>query len=87
MTEIRFNENIAREITAKMMFGNIKTRDGHMVRIICWNAKGQKPIVGLIDLGGMVEMPMKYTKEGKSDTRDNVRTNTDLVIEVEGGEV
>lgn len=86
MTEIKFNENIAREITAKMRFGNIKTREGRQVRIICWNAKGRKPIVGLIDLGGM-ELPMKYTIDGKTDTRENVRTNTDLVIETEGGEV
>lgn len=85
MTEIRFNENIAREITAKIRFGNIKTRDGHQVRIICWDAKGRKPIVGLIDVDG-IELPMKYTGEGKTDTRDNVRTNTDLVIETEGGE-
>lgn len=86
MTQKQFNENIAREITAKVTFGCIKTRDGHSVRIICWNAKGQKPIVGLIDING-IELPMKYTRDGKTDTRDNVRTNTDLVIETEGGEV
>lgn len=86
MIEQKFNENTAREITANITYGNIKTRDGHPVRIVCWNAKGQQPIVGLIDLGDM-EMPMKYTMDGKSDTRPNVRTNTDLVIETEGGEV
>lgn len=85
MTEKQFNEAIAREIMAGIQFGNIKTRDGNPVRIVCWNAKGQQPIVGLIDVGG-IEMPMKYTAEGKSDTRANVTTNTDLVLETEGGE-
>jgi hypothetical protein len=85
MTQIKFTEDKAREITARVRFGNIKTRDGNPVRIVCWNAKGQQPIVGLIDFGDF-EMPMKYTAEGKSDTRDYVTMNTDLVIETEGGE-
>lgn len=85
MKETKFNENTAREINAKIRYGNIKTRDGHPARILCWNAKGWKPIVALIDLGG-TEMPMKFTKEGKCDLRPNVTTNNDLVIETEGGE-
>ena len=85
MTEIKFDENTAREIMAHVRFGNIKTRDGNPVRIICWNAKGEKPIVGLIDVGD-IEIPMKYTAEGKIDTRDYVSMSTDLVIETEGGE-
>jgi hypothetical protein len=85
MTEKQFSVDAARKITAGAMYGNIKTRDGHSVRIVCWDAKGLQPIVGLIDVGG-IEMPMKYTTDGKSDTRANVTTNTDLVIETEGGE-
>lgn len=85
MTERKFNEDTAREIMAHVRFGRIKTRDGNPVRIICWDAKGEKPIVGLVDVGD-IEMPMKYTINGKSDTRDFVNMNTDLVIETEGGE-
>ena len=85
MTESKFNESLAREITAKKMYGRIKTRDGYTVRIVCWDAKGWRPIVGLIDLGD-IEMPMKFTRDGKCDTRPYVATNNDLVIETEGGE-
>lgn len=85
MTEIKFNEAIAREVNAGIRFGKIKIRRGNSVRIICWNAKGDLPIIGLIDVGNM-EHPVSYTREGKSDIRANVTTPTDLVIEVEGGE-
>lgn len=86
MTEKQFNINTAREINGGIRYGKIKTRSGHPVRVLCWNAKGWKPIVGLIDLGD-IELPMKFTKEGKCDTRPNVTTSNDLIVEVEGGEV
>ena len=85
MTQKQFNIEEARLISEGKKLGNIKTRDGNPVRIICWDAKGEKPIVGLIDLVD-IEISMKYTAEGKSDTRDFVSMNTDLVIETEGGE-
>ena len=47
MTEIKFNEAIAREVNAGIRFGKIKIRRGNSVRIICWNAKGDLPIIGL----------------------------------------
>lgn len=85
MTEKEFSVDAARKITANEMYGRIKTREGHPVRIVCWDAKGQKPIVGLVEIG-VVEYPIKYTADGKADTRENVTTNTDLVVETEGGE-
>lgn len=86
MKEIKFNENKAREITAKMRFGNIKTRDGRPVRVICWKAKSIKPIVALVDFGAYEQVCM-YTKDGKFDVRENVTSNFDLVLQMEGGEV
>lgn len=48
------------------------TRDGHEVRILCYDAKGGDDIriVALIDING-VETPMSYYKDGKvfRDTR------------------
>ena len=85
MTEKKFNIGLAREINGSIKFGQIKTRDGKPARIICWNAKGNFPIVALIDMGDY-EYPSNYTNDGKNDWRDNVRTNMDLVIETEGGE-
>ncbi len=85
MTEQKFNVNTAREITGKIKFGKIKTRDGRPVRIICWNAKGKMPIIALIDLGTF-EFPSRFTNEGKHDIRPNVTSSFDLIIETEGGE-
>jgi len=85
MTEQKFNVALAREINGSIKFGRIKTRDGKPARIICWDAKGNFPIVALIDIGGY-EYPSSYTTDGKSDPRDYVSMNTDLVIETEGGE-
>lgn len=66
-------------------FGKIKTRDGHTARIICWDAKGKRPIVALFDIGVM-ERVARYTINGRHDERDNVTSNFDLIIETEGGE-
>lgn len=81
----QFNEALAREINGKLRYGKIKTRDGYPVRIVCWNAKGRYPIVGLIDRNGE-EVPVRYTYDGKSDYRPNVTTNYDLELHTEGGE-
>lgn len=86
MTEKKFSVDAARKITAKEMYGHIKTREGHPVRIVCWDAKGIKTIVGLVDFG-VYEQVCMFTRDGKYDTRQNVTTNYDLVIETEGGEV
>ena len=86
MTQKQFNESEALEITLKVKYGQIKTRDVHPVRIICWDAKGEFPIIGLIGYDGIIERPMRYTREGKCDARPNVTTNNDLLLEMEGGE-
>lgn len=86
MIQVAFTEERAKDIKKSKFFGKIKTRDGDPVRILCFNAKGMYPIVGLIDKGAD-EVPMSYTREGKCDWRPNVTSNYDLVIETEGGEV
>jgi len=88
MAKQEFNENLAREITAGVGSArgyHIETRGGHAVRLLAWNAKGDKPIVGLIDLGKN-EMTRQWTRQGKRDLRDNVKTIFDLVIINEGDE-
>ena len=85
MIEIQFDLGTAQDIMNGELFGRIKTRDGKPVRIICTDTKGTQPIVGLIDMGD-TEFGMKYTLDGKTDVRNNVRTPSDLVLEVEGGE-
>jgi len=85
MIQQQFNEATAREVSGGLRYGKIKTRDGHTARIICWNAKGKRPIVALFDIGEM-ERVARYTINGRHDERDNVTSNLDLVIETEGGE-
>lgn len=84
----KFDESTAREITAGVASAHgkrIVTRDGYPARIICWNAKGKRPIVALFDIGE-IERVARYTKNGRHDERDNVRCNMDLIIIEEGGE-
>lgn len=64
-----------------------RARNGREVRIICTDARGMFPIVGLIDINGG-ERPVSYLANGRHDIRSNVRTPFDLVLELEeeGGE-
>ena len=85
MIEMQFDLGTAQDIMNGELFGSIKTRDGHPARIICTDAKGKRPIVALFDIGEM-ERVARYTVNGRHDERDNVASNMDLVLEVEGGE-
>ena len=75
----------AQDIMNGELFGCIKTRDGFPVRLLAFDVKGRYPIAGVVQLGDD-EYCRQWTKDGKGDRRPNVRTNYDLVIEVEGGE-
>lgn len=68
------------------MYGTIKTRLGLKARIVHWGAKGNYPIVALIEQADGSEVCRQYTLDGKVDVRPNVTTSTDLIIETEGGE-
>ncbi len=86
MKTLEFNENTAREVTADCHPGaKIVTRDKRPARVICWNAKGERPIVALVDMGGF-EVPYNYNRAGRRDPRENVSTNHDLLIEMPGDE-
>ena len=85
MIQQQFDEATAREINGGLRYGKIKTRDGQDARIICWNAEGEKPIVALVRKSDG-EYPHLYTTDGRLDSRPNVTSNLDLVIETEGGE-
>ena len=87
MIEIKFDEGIAREITAGVRLGNIKTRDGFKVSIIVWNIDASHSIGGIVHLGDHCDYLRQWLPNGKSDRRNNVTTNYDLVLETEGGEL
>ena len=64
-----------------------RARNGREVRIICTDAKGLFPIVGLMDIQG-AEQPIRYLVNGRHDCRSNVSTPLDLEFELveKGGE-
>ena len=58
----------------------VVTRDGKPVRILCTNAKGDYPIVGLIYYHDEREIPENYTENG-SCYIDNDESSSDLFFE------
>lgn len=54
------------------------TRDGRKARIICFDAKGEHPIIALVT-DGVQESPYNYTKEGYYHT-EGVKTMADLMM-------
>ena len=82
-----YNDKTARRITDGTIKGFIRTRSGKNVRILCNDANGAYPLVGLIQLE-MVDVANQWTLTGKADVRPNVRTPQDLIMFVpneEGG--
>lgn len=57
---------------------DLKTRSGQPVRILCDDAKGAYPVVGLIDRGAD-EIPCTWTQRG--EMLAGVRDNDDLILE------
>ena len=56
----------------------VETRDGHSVRIVCWNTLGEYPIIGLIK-GDNEEKCNRYTNGG-AFMIDNEENTLDLFI-------
>ncbi len=78
-TIMDFNLALAREISEGLVSGRIMTRDGYSVRILCWDALGSYPIVGLVNYGSY-ERAEHYTAKGVSNFSRNRKTDYDLVI-------
>ena len=85
MVRKQFNLEDALKIQKGEKSGKIVTRDGKDVRIVCTDAKGDRPIVALM-MHGSYEWPGLFTTDGRNDVRENVTTNSDLLLETEGGE-
>lgn len=86
MNKVCFVLDLAKDIQAGKSKARIVTRDGHSVRIVCWDAKGDYPLIGLIDMI-YSEFPARFTAEGRYDLRKNVKSNYDLLIRKGGGAV
>jgi hypothetical protein len=82
-----YNDKTARRITDGTIKGFIRTRSGKNVRLLCNDANGAYPLVGIIQLE-LGDVAHQWTLTGKTDTRPNVTTPHDLVMFVpdeEGG--
>lgn len=61
----KFNRRLASKIMEGKVKGRIRTRDGHQVRIVAWDARGDWPITGLIYMDDVdTEMSWQWTKQG-----------------------
>lgn len=81
MKRQQFNEQEARMIQQGQTEGRIKTRDGFDVTILTWDIDASHRIGGIIHLGDHCDYLRQWLPNGKSDRRNNVTTNYDLVIE------
>lgn len=86
MIEKQFNEEEALEIQQGKKLGRIKTRDGFDVTILTWEIDSVFRLGGIVHLGDHCDYLRQWLPSGKSDKRNNVTTNYDLVLETEGGE-
>lgn len=59
----------------------VVTRDGRPVRIICTDAKGKYPVIGLVLNKEEVEVPENYTENGCYLTND--RCDDDIFFDIE----
>lgn len=59
-----YNNATARRITDGTIKGYIQTRSGNNVRILCDDAKGEYPLIGLVE-DELCERPMQWTLKGK----------------------
>jgi hypothetical protein len=86
MTQKQFNIEDARKIMTGEMYGKVMTRDGFPVTILHWSVRPSFPLAGIVHLGEDNDYVRQWTATGKSDIRPHVRMQSDLIIEVEGGE-
>lgn len=56
----------------------VVTRDGRAVKIICTDAKGNFPVIGLIADDASSESPHSFTKNGKYWNNQNERADSPL---------
>ncbi len=87
LTQIPFNTKMARHIKHEVINGEVRTLEFRRVRLLVFNAKGDFPVVGLVEVGDQ-EVVMQWTRDGKCDVRANVTTGNDLLLLVpdeEGG--
>lgn len=78
---IPFDLETAKKIQAGEIEGNIKTKEGSDVRIICWDKKGKCPIIALVDVCDK-EVGYYYDSDGFYFSQEKEGGYLNLVLEV-----
>lgn len=85
LVRVPFSVDMAKKITEKSVEGRIVTRNGKIVRIICWDYKsmsGNYPLFALIN-GETQEISLTYSEDGKFDVFGHkVEDSLDLFLEI-----
>jgi hypothetical protein len=84
LKKVHFSEKTALRIVNGAQEGYIRTRDNRPVRLLCNDARGEYPIVGLIEME-MGDLVSTWTRSGKHDARRSDRDCADLILFVEEG--
>lgn len=84
MTQTRFKKvpfdlELAKKITNKEVKGRIVTKNGHKIRITCFDMKGNYPIVALAKFSDEVEYIITYTTNGQ----ESIKFQGDLDLHIE----
>lgn len=79
---VPFNIELAKRITNGTKLGRIVTRDGLNARIVCFDARGNYPIVALLDLYHYTETISTVTPDGRVDALNAHEDPLDLFIEI-----
>lgn len=79
MIKIPFDIELAKKIVNGEIKGRVVTLESLSARIVCWNARGELPIVALIS-GDDEEYPCKYTEKGI--VVDGYPSSDDLMLKV-----
>lgn len=77
---IPFQVERAKRITSGVEPGKIVTRDGRGVRVVCWDAKGDNPIIALIEDENCREWPYSYLNNGSYNI--DISRDIDLMLSV-----
>lgn len=81
LVKVPFNVETAKKIQNGEIEGKIVTRDGHSVRVICWDRNDDCPIVILISIGGS-EAPLVSVKSNGRYICDRTDSDYDLFLQL-----
>lgn len=81
LVKVPFDVKTAKKIQSGEIEGKIVTRDGHSVRVICWDRKDDFPIVILISIGNLEAILVSVKSNGRY-LSENMDHDFDLFMKI-----